>query len=489
MASLTCEQMRQLERQAFENGATPGQLMDLAGAGIARAILLRYPECGTAIACIGSGNNGGDALVALRHLADAGWSISVRIAHQPTQLAALPRKKWRELGSCPVNENPELLGKGPRVILDGLLGIGAAGPLRAPIAVLAQWINEQRQHAGADVIAMDMPSGVNGDTGEVYTDAVKADLTLTVGVPKCGLFADQAVNHVGAIETIPISELTVEGDASTTLNDLHSLSGILPRRPHDFHKGNAGRVGIVAGSPGMLGAAVLCATGALRGGAGLVTLFVHESIYPLISPMLPPEVMVRIVRDLSEVLEEKLDALAIGPGMGMTGGDLFVKLLDNCAVPMVLDADALNRIASDGLEKHLRANMLLTPHPGEMARLFPEYSQMPRAEAARVFCQQHPGVTLLLKGARTIITDDSGPVFVNGTGHAGMASGGQGDTLSGVIAGLLAQGLSTVEAARMGAWLCGRAAELAISHGKNSQQSLTASDVSSWLGMAFRELK
>lgn len=482
--------MRRLEQAAFQNGATPEQLMDSAGAGIARAILRRYPNPGLAVACIGSGNNGGDALVALRHLAEAGWRVGVRACHSASRIAALPRKKWRELPPCPVNDSiTPPVSPGPRLLLDGLLGIGAKGPLREPLAGLAQWINEQRLHGGADVIAMDIPSGVNGDTGEAYPGAVVADLTLTVGVAKSGLLADQAVNHTGAIETVPLAELVAPDDGTATLSDLPSLTGVLPRRPHDFHKGNAGRVSILAGSPGMLGAAVLSATGALRAGAGLVTLFVESSAYPLLAPMLPPEVMVRCINSPEEAAEKKSDALAVGPGMGTGRDDAFFSLLKRFRGPILLDADALNRIAADGVQKHLRPNMLLTPHPGEMARISPGFDTRRRAEAAADFCRRHPGTTLLLKGARTVITEFDRPVYVNGTGHAGMATGGQGDLLTGIIAALLARGLPKLEAARLGAWLAGRAAELAVSHGGESQPSLTATATAAWLGAAFRELR
>jgi len=479
--------MRALENRVFAHGVTSEQLMDLAGAGIATAILRRYPRPGTAVACIGSGNNGGDALVALKYLAEAGWRINVKPAVPVSELRALPRKKWRDLGEVSDAKNLSNVTR-PIILLDGLLGIGAKGPLRGPISDAACWMNDTRTTAGADVIAMDIPSGVNGDTGEVYPGAVIADLTLTIGVVKSGLLKARAANHTGSIETVPLDELPAPEDDSPCLNDLHTISGLLSRRPHEFHKGKAGRVGIIAGSRGMLGAAVLCATGALRSGAGLVTLFTDESIYAILAPMLPPEVMVKPVKSLSAVMEERLDALAIGPGIGSLWDDAeFFKLLANFQNPMVLDADALNRIAADGVSKHLKANMILTPHPGEMTRLYPESKGVNPELTASQFINQYPGVTLLLKGAHSIIAQSESPIYFNGSGNAGMASGGQGDVLTGVIGGLLGQGMEPLDAARFGAWLCGRSAELALSHGIESQQSLRASDVLTWISLAFRE--
>jgi len=507
MGSLTCAEMRRLEEVAFRQGATAEDLMEKAGLGIARAILRRYPESGPkngpkngiAIACIGSGNNGGDALVALRHLAEAGWRIAVKCAHTRSKLGVLPRKKWRELDergglvvdTCKIGDDA-LFVSGPLVLLDGLLGIGANGALRSPLDQLAVWMNHTRTRQGADVIAMDIPSGLDGDTGDVYEGAVVADLTLTVGVPKTGLFSNSAANFTGAMESVPLLELPVPHrlDASRPyLNDVHSLRDILIRRPHDFHKGDAGRVGILAGSRGMLGAAVLCAKGALHAGAGLVTLFIEEAMYSTLAPMLPPEVMLRPIGSLEEIDQVRLDAFAVGPGMGSEGGHDFFDLLNRFEGPMVLDADGLNLISADGVEKHIRPNMVLTPHPGEMERMFPDLAKLSRLDAGLGFTSRFAGTTLVLKGSRSLIAESHSPIYINGTGHAGMASGGQGDVLTGVIAALLGQEIESFEAARLGVWLCGRAAELAVSHGQASEQSMLASDVIDWLGMAFRELK
>ena len=492
MGTLTCQEMRQLEEQAFKQGATPESLMEKAGRGIAHAILRRFSKQGTVIACIGSGNNGGDALVATRYLAEAGWKTGIRCLHESSELGALPRKKLRELGDCSMNTcAPEYDPEHPLILLDGLLGIGAKGPLRQPLADLAAWMNDTRLSHGAQTIAMDIPSGVDADSGEVYDGAVVADLTLTIGVPKPGLFSSKLVHHTGAIELVPLDELPVPSGGDLCLSDVHSLRGILPRRDHDFHKGDAGRVGILAGSRGMLGAAVLCAKGALRSGAGLVTLFADESIYSILAPMLPAEVMLRPISALSEINPAEFDAFAVGPGIGLgdeESGEAYLSLLERMAIPVVIDADGLNRIADMGADPCIGPNFIMTPHPGELVRLFPEWAGADRVDVAKAFPKRYDRATLLLKGAHTLVARSGSPVYFNATGNAGMASGGQGDVLTGIISSLLAQGLEPQDAARMGAWLAGRAAELAISHGNESVRSLAAGDVCDWLGRAFVDL-
>ena len=498
MGSVSCQQMRQLEELAFREGETPESLMETSGRGIARAVVQRYPRPGVVVACIGKGNNGGDALVALRYLRNAGWSVGVRSAYPLVELGELPKKQWgalNSLGSVSFNfECVEVLGSGGEVfvVLDGLLGIGASGPLRSPLKGLSEWINQMRSRKGAEVIAMDVPSGLNADTGEVYEGAVVADVTLTVGVPKVGLLMPSATAVTGAIETIALKAFPSPDDDSPCLVDGVFLQKLLRRRPHDFHKGDAGRVGILAGSPGMLGAAVLCAQGALRSGAGLVTVFVYEENYPLLAPMMPPEVMVQPIQSFKEIRNFKFDAMAMGPGIGAPENQNHKKwfsLLRRLDCPMVLDADALNRLADVSLVKYLRENHVLTPHPGEMARLFPEGEHLGRLGKVRAFIEHYPETTLLLKGAHSLIAQSGKSLAINGSGHSGMACGGQGDVLTGVIAGLLAQGYLPMDAASLGAWLCGRAAELAVSHGGQSVESLGAGDILNFIGMAYRNLR
>ncbi|BCX48227.1 carbohydrate kinase protein [Haloferula helveola] len=482
MGWVTAGEMRAIEEAAFRDGVDAGDLMDAAGAGIARLVLESFPTPGTAVAFIGKGNNGGDALVVLEHLRKCGWRVAFRPSHPETERSILTRQRGRRLG---IGESPGIPdGPGPLLLLDGLLGIGAGGPLREPLAGLAAGMNELRTTRGAIVAAIDLPSGIDTDSGEPYEGAVVADLTLTIGVPKRGLFADAATNHCGRLYLVPVPELPPPDRTGPRITCPANFPDLLPPRPHDFHKGNAGRVAVLAGSPGMSGAAELCATGGLRGGAGLVTLFLDPD--NLARPT--PEIMVRHVsRRIEAAFDFAADARVIGPGLGTLTPPQIEQFLERLAAddrPTVLDADALNLLAAHGKVDALRPNHLITPHPGEFARLAPDLAGLPRADAVARFVDRHP-CTLLLKGARTIVAAESGDLRFNPTGHAGMASGGQGDVLAGVCGALLAAGHASADAAMLGAWLCGRSAERAISHGGQSEESCTAGDTLVHLGGAF----
>lgn len=492
MGLLSCREMKELEERVFATGVRAEALMDKAGERFARMLLRRFPRAGTAVAYCGRGNNGGDALVALRVLREAGWEVRARLSHPLHECGPLPRRKFSQVPWLSTERRPmdpsDL--QPPLVLIDGLLGIGARGPLREPLATLAAEMNRLRSEVGARVVSVDIPSGVDGDTGEVYDGAVVADVTAAIAVMKPGLLADGVINHVGALEVIRLAELPEPENGDEVITPSW-LCRAMPPRLFETHKGMAGRVGLLAGSRGLLGAALLAAQGALRGGGGLVTLFVAEELYPLVLSLAPPpELMVKAVRSYEEVLEARHDALGIGPGLGglpEQGQGELLEVLRNFDGPMVIDADALNFLA-EGRMNHLRPEMILTPHPGEMARLFPESGGWTRARRAREFVGRYPG-TLLLKGARTIVGQRDCPLAYNTTGTPAMGSGGQGDVLTGLLAALLAGGLPPREAAGAGAWLAGRASELALQNGLFSEQSLLASDTAGWLGAAFEQLR
>ncbi|MGC4016262.1 MAG: NAD(P)H-hydrate dehydratase [Luteolibacter sp.] len=489
MGAVTADEMRALEAEAFLQGATPASLMAKAGRRLGHAVVRLFPLPGCAVAYLGKGHNAGDTLVALGVMRAAGWRVAVRLAWPLADCAELTRTMFQALGGVEVWDHPPEVAElaGPLVLLDGLLGIGARGGPRGPLAELAGEMNTLRKTAGARVVAVDLPSGVDPDTGEVHLQAVTADFTLIVGVPKTGLLRASAVNAVGALGLVPVEELPVPADGKMALIAPSTLEVGREPRPFDFHKGRAGRIGILAGSATYSGAAVLAATGALRGGAGLVTLHVPPEAHALIAAKCPPEVMVRPLRDPLELLEGRFDSLVVGPGLGEVDGRPLRALLDRSSVPVVVDADALNALARSGGAEGLPACCVLTPHPGEFQRLAPDLAGLPREEAARSFADRHAPV-LLLKGARTLVTSAGQPLWCNATGSPGMATGGQGDVLSGVIGALLAGGILPLEAAAWGAWLCGRASELAlVDHA--SEESLLASDTLAHLGGAFRDWK
>ena len=375
------------------------------------------------------------------------------------------------------------------IILDGLLGLGAKPPLREPIRSACREINRLRREQGAFVFAVDLPTGIDGDSGETDPDCVIADCTISIGLAKKGLVADRATNCVGRLEIVPLADLrAIENDSDGIVATADSLRGLLPRRDFDVHKNQFGRIGIVAGSKGFTGAALMCSLGALRGGAGLVEVFVPEEIYPIVAAAAAPEAMVKSITSYRSLLDQPVDVWAVGPGLGKNQAAELLELIERAEKPMVVDADGLNILAGKPETLSRCAGpRLLTPHPGEMKRLFPG-GERSRAETVATFCDKYP-VTLLLKGSRTIVGERNRPQSFNTTGNPGMATGGMGDVLTGVCAALIGQKLTPYGAARLGAWLCGRAAEIAVFNGGASEESLLPCDLLDHLGAAFNDLR
>ncbi len=498
---LTCRQMQEVEEAAFARGVKAADLMEKAGLGIAEVVRQFFPEPGMLVLFLGKGNNAGDALVAARHLISHGWKVRARVAFPLEQWKPLPVEHWDKLSRAVAPDDllaeDWRMARGPMVLMDGLIGIGGSGNLRGPLAEAAREMNDFRKQRHAVTIALDLPSGLDNETGAPGAPCVEADITATIGFVKAPLLADEALRNVGRLAVIRLPELeayfpTQEDDGvGGEIIMAATLLPTLPCRPFDFHKGSAGRVGIVAGSPGFIGAAILSASAALHGGGGLLTLYVKDDIFDAAAMKAPPEVMVKRVADYRDCLDDRLDAIGLGPGLGSAHDDEVHTLLRSFPGPMVVDADGLNLLARTGVEtlRDCAGPRLLTPHPGEMARLAPEMKGLSRREQASQFAGAYPGVTLLLKGSRTVIAEAGSPLAYNTTGNAGMATGGQGDVLTGLCAALAGQGMGLREAACLGAWLCGRAAELAISHGTSSQESLSAGDVVSHFGAAFQSLR
>src|SRR5712675_1128355 len=517
--------MRAAEEAAFGRGVQVEALMNKAGAGVAHAVTKFFAKPGLCIVFAGKGHNAGDALFAAQCLQRCGWKIEVRLAFNEADCSELMRKKLADLRRRP----PEVLGgvpsnsgdvdpgvtligpsanvgeptrgvqesiaaetragiAAPLVILDGLLGVGAKPPLREPIRAACRAINQLRTTKAAYVFAVDLPTGLDIDSGKADRDCVVADFTVTVGYAKPGLVADGAVNYVGRIEVVPLDELrSPETKPKEIIASPAAFCGLLPRRKYNSYKNQFGRIGVLAGSKGFVGAALMASQGALRAGAGLVEVFVPEEIYDIVAGAAFMEAMVKPVASYRHLLKEKVDVWAVGPGLGKSRAAEILELVEKVRQPMVLDADGLNIVSEKtSVLRRCKGKRLLTPHPGEMKRLFPE-DQQSRAKTATKFCDRFP-ITLLLKGSRTIVAEHGRPLSYNTTGNPGMATGGMGDVLTGVCAGLLGQGLSLYDAAGVGAWLCGRAAEIAIFNGNQSEQSLLPRDVLDHLGDAFKEL-
>ena len=491
MAAVTIAEMLAAEAAALANGWTEEQLLNAAGERLGLAIARHFPTPGTVIGYLGKGHNAGDTLVALRILRDQfGWKIATRNSCPLDGLSPLTLKKWDELGlRLPLDRIPIWKDmKRPLLLLDGLLGSGGSGPLRDTLLPLAREMEFLRRNAGARVAAIDLPSGIDPDSGGIFPDSVTADITFMIANAKIGLLRGCAASATGALAIVPLEALTVCGKSKLEPVTPQTMDVGKKPRPFDFHKGMAGRVSILAGSRNYTGAAVMAASGALRGGAGLITLFVPQAVASEISAKCPPEIIVRGFTDPRELLEFKCDSLVIGCGLETIDEDGLMDLIEKSPTPVLLDAEALNIVARLGRLPSLTASHLLTPHPGEFKRLAPDLAELPREDAAREFTNRFP-VTLLLKGCRTIVTRQDEPLWCNTTGTPGMASGGQGDLLAGVIGARLAAGDSPVEAAALSAWLCGRAAEIALNEPHLSEESLAPTDVLHHLGAAYHDWK
>jgi ADP-dependent NAD(P)H-hydrate dehydratase / NAD(P)H-hydrate epimerase len=486
---VSAAEMRAAEEAAFGRGIEVEALMDQAGAGVARAVQQFFPHAGECIVYAGKGHNGGDALVAAERLQRKGWKIDdVRLPFPESDCSELTRKKLAALRDAPKAPPAAHGNTGRTIILDGLLGVGTKSFLREPIRATARELNRVRVERNAFVFAVDLPTGFNSDTGEIDPDSVVADFTVTIGFAKHGLVADAAIDFAGRIVVLLLPDLEVGGARNEIMATTQSLAGLIPRRKFGAYKNQFGRIGVVAGSKGFVGAALMTARGALRSGAGLVELFVPEDIYEIAATAAPTEVMVKTTRAYRDLPDERIDVWAVGPGLGSAHGARILDLIARAERPMVIDADGLNILAEEiDVLKRCRGPRLLTPHPGEMQRLFPS-GKMTRAGIARSFCEQFP-VTLLLKGSRTVVAQRDRPLSFNSTGNPGMAKGGMGDVLTGVCAGLIGQGLSLYDAARIGAWLCGRSAEIAIFQAGATEQSLLPGDIFDYLARAFAELE
>lgn len=481
MSAVTVAEMRAIEAKAMGAGVSEAELMGRAGQALGQALGHAFPEAGAAVAYVGKGHNAGDALIALHVLRDSfGWDVSVRAAYRVDEWAELARA---QLGNLALHDSVNAV-PGPLLLIDGLLGIGAKGAPRGAIADLIAEMDQLRRTRGAAITAVDLPTGTDPDSGEVFPGAVTADATFMIGAAKRGLLSGKAANSTGALHLVPVDGLEADVGSEMGLISPQTMGFGKAPRPFDFHKGKAGRVAIVAGSPQFTGAALLSACGAVRAGGGLVTLHAPSAACGAIRSRLPLEAMLSPCDDPSALLAENFDAVVIGPGLGklddgFAGG--LAELIVGAKVPTVIDAGALDLFP----ERRIKPGKLhlLTPHPGEFARIAPELSGKSREEAARAFVSGTEAV-LLLKGARTIIAKDGSPLRINSTGTPAMSNGGQGDLLSGVLGALLAGGMDVFDAASLGAWLCGRAAE--ISHMENGSP-VSATDTADYLGLALRD--
>lgn len=520
MMIVTTEQMRELDRRAIDEFEIKGEvLMERAGQGVAMVVRRMAEIAGFVNPMIhlvaGRGQNGGDAFVAARHLKESGYQVEVWLAARINQIggdALIHFGRMKQAGieayELPAVEDWQALMNDSfyaEIIVDGVLGTGLAGPARGPAAAAIQYIRARA--SDSLVVSIDIPSGLNGDTGLAEGDAVAADLTATIGLPKLGLLAPSAVDYVGTLDVIDIGipvECLEDVSPPRDLEFLHlvDLKPLFKRRRRDAHKGDFGHVLVVAGSRLHTGAAALASRAALRSGAGLVTAMAPRSLQgAMVSDT--PELMVWPAEESADGAMavsntgwlagnlERFNAIVIGPGLGRSpdAQALVAWLLDHATCPLVLDADAINVCAGQaGRLRTTKAPLVLTPHPGELARLLGTTAAEVQHDrhAAIESAIEAAGATVVLKGAGTLVASPGKPVQVNLNGNPGMATAGSGDVLAGILGGLLAQRFSPYDAARAAAYVHGRAGDYGA--WRRCQAGLLAGDIIEELPYALRDL-
>ncbi len=501
MKLVTTAEMRELDRRAIEEVGIPSLvLMENAGRTTYAILRREFPELAGPVAILaGRGNNGGDGLVVARYLAQSGIPVAVFLTAARDQVRGDARTNLEitaRLGIevIEVKEEKDLNPLAHRLaksalMVDALLGTGLNSEVRGLMAGVIEEINRLRP----PVLAVDIPSGLCADTGQPLGAAVKAQVTVTYGWPKIGQILPPGRDYTGRLWQVDISiPPALAENVAGALTEAAEMRALLPPRSFASNKGTYGHLVVLAGSEGKTGAAALTSEGALRSGAGLVTLGIAASLNDILevkiteAMTLPlPEAAgaralgMQALEPLQNFLEDKT-AAALGPGLGThpETRELVRHLAQDLPLPLVIDADGVNALAGHpDLLKTAAGPRLLTPHPGEMARFLgttvPQV-QSDRLKTAREAARQ-TGAVMVLKGARTVVADPEGRVSINSTGNPALASGGTGDVLTGLIGGFLAQKLSPWDAARLGVYLHGLAADYwAAAH---SSRGLIAADL------------
>lgn len=515
MKLVSTDEMRELERRAGQEGLSIEALMERAGLAVAKGVRDWLGGVARLHICIlvGPGNNGGDGLVAATHLHDWGARVSLCICGRRVEGDALyQRALERGISSLDAGAGSAMTLlqdwlASTHVVIDALLGTGSARPISGAMAQVLEAVKESKaRHPDMQIVALDLPSGLDADSGKLDPASLKADLTITLGYPKLGLFALPAAEAVGKliIEDIGIPERLAQ-DLPRELITADWVKTLLPKRPLWAHKGSFGKLLVVAGSTNYIGAACLACTAAYRVGAGLVTLASARSLHPIFAaklnettflplPEAEPGVLgAEALSLLSEVLPG-YDALLMGCGLGQHRAtqELVVGVLRflPSSLRIILDADALNVLAQVREWWHgVAAEAVLTPHPGEMARLTGlgaaevESKRLPLAqEQARQWHQ-----TTVLKGAYTVVASPEGKAAISPVANPALASAGTGDVLAGAIGGLLAQGLAPFEAGVAGVYLHAQAGERV--RRELGPAGLLAGDLLPQLPLAAKELR
>ncbi len=520
MQLLTSTQMQRVDAETIERVCPGIELMERAGHAVASIIADRFADLSEAspkaVIFCGNGNNGGDGLVIARYLSEWGWRCSVHLAKPGGDLSVDAGRNHQRLAqmlddysSLKILEvsypewprlSQEDVGDAD-VFVDCILGTGVTGPPSGNAALMIEAIN----NGDTPVVSVDIPSGVNGDNGDIAGDAVVADLTVAIGAAKVGLMFHPGRSVAGEVTVVdigfPAEIIDQHGSKVFVLDEDTARFGLPDRRP-DAHKYDAGALLVIAGSRRYGGAALLTARAAQRSGCGMVYLAVPASMRDAVDLLVPEVITVAlpetaegtIAEDGMNALQEyldRVDAIALGPGLSRHDNtDAFVRTLYHATRhPLVLDADAITAFAGDaGRMKGRGGPVVVTPHSGELHRLLGVVAPTDPVEriAATQQWAQELGVVLVHKGAPVIIAAPEGHAWVNAAGTAALATGGTGDVLTGLIGGLLASGAEPDAAAAVGAFAHGRAGEIVA--GTHGERGTTAGDVAMAVGAALREL-
>lgn len=502
MKVVTSQEMRDIDSRTINEIGVPGViLMENAGLAVVQVVKDVLAGKKRVAIFVGRGNNGGDGLVVARHLAQAGYVVNVYLLAEPGRFAgdALTNLQIVQNLHLPIKlllsqeALTEYQGEIQHsdVIVDAIFGTGLRGAVRGFAAEAIDFIN---RNVDCPVVSIDLPSGLEADTGRAEGTCIRANHTVTMGLPKRGLLLHPGVDFTGKLTVADIGfpeEVIDAQNISVNWVRERETTRLLPTRPRDAHKGTCGHVFLIAGSVGLTGAATLASEAVLRVGAGMATLGIPESLNPIMEEKLTEVMTVPLCETDAQTLSlnaegkifellQRANVAAIGPGLSRNSAtvELVHRLCTKVELPKVIDADGLNALAEKPeLLDELGSEAILTPHPGEMARLLG--CSIQEVESDRIgipqnFAKEH-GVTLVLKGAPTITASPSGEVYLNSTGNAGMATAGMGDVLTGAIAGLLAQGLNPVDAAILGVYVHGLAADIAAE--KIGESGIIAGDV------------
>ena len=492
MIIVTTRQMQQMDKNTIKTFGIPGRvLMENAGRGALEVLSDHFDLEGARVAVVaGRGNNGGDGFVIGRYLMEMGVSVSFFLlstrdrvqgdarANMDLVLALLAEHSRSQFIEIPDQEALEAITEillDHDLFVDAIFGTGLNSDVRGIYRDVIERIND----SGKAIFSVDIPSGINADTGTVCGVAIQADATATFAFAKAGHILYPGNFHTGDLEVIDIGipgHIAKAQSPDIFLPEPHDIAGLIPARDFNAHKGSFGHLLVLAGSTGKTGAAALCANAAMRTGAGLVTLGVPEGLMPVMEPMVIEPMTTSLAQspsgglgaaaldDIITLLADK-SAVALGPGMGTDPGtrELIKSIMAIASIPMVIDADGLNCIANDpDILDTVKAPVILTPHPGEMARLTGKTTadiQQNRMKTARNFAERHK-VILVLKGAQTLVACPDGAVFICPTGNPGMACGGMGDVLTGMIAAFIAQDLPPESAALAGVYVHGLCGDL-----------------------------